>query len=357
MLARALADVLAAAPDTGAARATVARIVEGDPDSWLREWTAAGGAAWAAARRAPSAALYLHAAACYAAALAAIADTDGTVDERTLWERQRDCWDRAVPLLGGEALSVPYQDTRLPGYFFAAGDAPAPAVVIDPGGRLSPSHALARGGAAAHAAGLHWMTFDGPGRQAALVRQGLALRPDWEAVLTPVADALLDRPDVQRLGVIGLEHAAYGVVRALAFEPRFAAAVVEPGVVDAAAPWLAGLPPAARDALLDADRNAFGRELHIAGLFDPGLEARLRRRGRWYDASGATTYDLYRRIAEFRLGAEVERIRTPVFVAGGADEPFWPGQSAALYERLHGPKARGSAAAAADWLARTLRSP
>jgi hypothetical protein len=356
MFAGALADVLAATPDTGAARATAARIAQGDPDSWLREWTAAGGAAWAAARRAPTAALYLHAAACYAAALAAIADTDGSVDERTLWERQRDCWDRAVPLLGGTPIRVPYEDTTLPGYFFAAGDAPAPAVVIDPGGRLPTSHALGRGGAAARAAGLHWMTFDGPGRQAALVRQGLVLRPDSEAVFKAVADALLARPDVERLGVIGLEHAAYGVARALAFEPRFAAAVVEPGIVDAAAPWLAELPPAARDALLGADRSAFDRELHLSGLFDPGIEARLRRHGRWYDTSGAPTYDLYRRIGEFRLGAEVERIRTPVFVAGGADEPYWPGQAARLYERLPGPKAGGSSGAAVEWLVRTLRS-
>jgi hypothetical protein len=80
--------------------------------------------------------------------------------------------------------------------------------VIDHGGRLPTSHALFRAGAAANSAGAHWMTFDGPGRQAALIRQGLVLRPDWEAVMTPVADALLARPDVTRLFALGLEHAA-----------------------------------------------------------------------------------------------------------------------------------------------------
>ena len=84
------------------------------------------------------------------------------------------------------------------------------------------------------------MTFDGPGRQAALRRQGLVLRPDWEAVLTPVLDAMLARPDVdrERVAVIGLDHAGYGVPRALSVERRFAAAVVAPGIVDASRPWM-----------------------------------------------------------------------------------------------------------------------
>jgi hypothetical protein len=187
------------------------------------------------------------------------------------------------------------------------------------------------------------MTFDGPGRQAALFRQGLVLRPDWEAVLTPVADAMTVRPDVDaaRLAVIGLEHAAYAVARALAFEHRFAAAVVEPGIVDVAVPWLEALPAQARDALLDGDRERFDRELHLAGLFDPRTNALIRRRGRWYDLGRETPFDLHQRIRAFRLGDEVETIRTPVLVRERAGEPFWPGQSEAFYDRLPGQKARG----------------
>ena len=83
-----------------------------------------------------------------------------------------------------------------PGYFFSAGEGVRPLVVIDHGGRVATSEAWAAGGAAAHARGYHWMTFDGPGRQAALRRQGLVLRPDWEAVLGPSLDAMLARADV-----------------------------------------------------------------------------------------------------------------------------------------------------------------
>jgi hypothetical protein len=223
-------------------------------------------------------------------------------------------------------------------------------VVVDGGGRLPASHALARVGIAAHAAGLHWMTFDGPGRQAALIRQGLVLRPDWEAVLTPVADALLARPDVTGLLAVGLEHAGFGLLRALAFEHRFTAAAVDPAILDASIPWLQALPEAALDALLDEQPEAFEREMHLAGLFHPRTNALLRRRGRWYDDGRTGLYQLYQRIRGFRLGDELERIRTPLLVCGDDDDPFWPGQADEVFARLRGPKVRAGRLEASEWL-------
>jgi hypothetical protein len=46
--------------------------------------------------------------------------------------------------------------------------------------------------------------------------------------------------------VIGIGHSGYLVARVLCFEPRFAAAVANPGVVDLAGPWLEALPALAR---------------------------------------------------------------------------------------------------------------
>ena len=302
----------------------------------MQEWTAEGGAAWAAARHGGSGWAYLHAASYYAAALALIDESDGLVEEDRLWERQRECWDRAVGLLGGERLSIAYEDTALPGYFFSAGSGARPLVVIDHGGRAATSSAWAAGGAAAAARGYHWMTFDGPGRQAALRRQGLVLRPDWEAVLGPVADAMIARADVDasRMAVIGIDHAGYGVARALAFEPRFAAAVLAPGIVDASRPWVAALPAPARAAVLDEDREWFDRELHLATLFSPEIADRLRRLGRDYDRSGLPLYDLARRIGEFRLGEELGRITTPVLACPVGPEPLWAVQAEELCSRL-----------------------
>ncbi len=344
------------AADPQVVDAIAARLTGGD-GIWVQEWTAVGGAAWAAASREESGSGYLHAASYYATALALIDESDGLVEEDRLWERQRECWDRAAGLLGGERLSIVYEDTTLPGYFFSAGSGTRPLVVIDHGGRVATSAAWAAGGAAAAARGYHWMTFDGPGRQAALRRQGLVLRPDWEAVLGPVADAMIARADVNpsRMAVIGVDHAGYGVARALVSERRFAASVLAPGIVDVSRPWVAALPAPAGAGVFDEDREWFDRELRLATLFDPDLPEHLRRLGRGYDLSGLPLYDLARRICGFRLGKEVRRITTPVLACATGAEPLWAVQAEELCSRLPGSELTCAAPgedAVSDWLDR-----
>src|ERR1700733_10891028 len=87
------------AADPEVVDAIAVRASDGDDDAWVREWTASAGAAWAAARSRASGIMYLQAATSYAAALALVDESDGWVDEARLWERQRECWDRAVGLL------------------------------------------------------------------------------------------------------------------------------------------------------------------------------------------------------------------------------------------------------------------
>lgn len=345
------------ATDPELVEAVAARLLSGNGGAWVPEWTAAGGSAWAAANRQDSAPAYLHAASYYAAALALIDESDGLVEEERLWNRQRECWDRAVERLGGERLAIEYEDTSLPGYFFSAGPGTRPLVVIDHGGRVATSAAWAAGGAAAAERGYHWMTFDGPGRQAALRQQGLVLRPDWEAVLTQVADAMIVRPDVdaRRMAVIGIDHAGYGIARALAFESRFAAAILAPGVLDASRPWVEKLPAPARAAMLDEDREWFDLELHLATLFAPETPEHLRHMGREYDLSGLALYDLAQRLGQFRLGEELIRITTPVLACPVGSEQLWAAQSEEFCERLPGSELAQAAPgedAVSDWLDR-----
>ena len=341
------------AADTGEVLATAARVQDGDADSWLREWTATAGGAWAAARRAEAdghraSALehHLRAGTYYAAALSYVALTDQTVNELDLWRRQRECWDRAVALFPtpGERIAIPYERTSLPGYFFRAPGAepgePRPLVVLGNDADTVTSDMFLRGGAAAAARGYHWMTFDGPGQQAALIRQGLTFRPDWEAVLTPVFDAMAAHADVdaERIAVIGVGQAGFCVPRALAFEHRFAAAVVDPGVVDVATSWTATLPQAMREALTRGDPELFDRDMHVAQLFAPETRTLLEARAAPYGGLNGSAYDIFTRVAGYRLGDEVEQIVTPLLITASTGERRWPGQSRTLFERLTGPK-------------------
>ena len=348
---RALDLVLAAsrrgAADAGEALATAARIPDGDADAWLLEWTATAGAAWAAARGGGAVSArshYLRAATYYAAALSQVAFSAEPEREEDLWRRQRACWDRAAGLLGGERVAVPYEDTALPAYFFRAPGAapgePRALVVLNNDSDGATSAMWTLGGAAAAERGHHWMTFDGPGQQAARYEQRLAFRPDWEAVLRPVADAMVARPDVdaRRLAVVGAGQAGYWIPRALAFEHRFAAAVVDPGVVDVSTAWTRKLPDDLRERLEHGDHAGFDRDMHVAELFSPAMTARLQAHGAPYGMNGGSRYELFERLAAYRLGDEVARITTPLLLTEPGGEPLWPGQSRQLYDRLTGPR-------------------
>jgi hypothetical protein len=351
---RVLGGAFRGAADAGEVLATAARVCDGDADSWVREWTATAGTAWAAGgvasrkgHRVSARSHLLRAGGYYDAALRLVTFSTEPERQLVLWRRQRACWDRAVALFDApaERLELPYEDTTLPGYFFRAPDAVPgerrPLVVLNNGSDGATSRMWVLGGAAAAERGYHWMTFDGPGQQAALFEQGLRFRPDWESVLTPVADALLARADVDpgRVAVIGVGLGGFLMPRALAFEHRFAAAVADPGVVDVSTSWTDLLPDELRALLARGELAAFDREMHLTELFQPQAATLLHARGAPYGLDGGSRSALFQTLAGFRLGDEVERIRTPLLVTDADDEPYWPGQARALVGRLRGARA------------------
>ena len=153
-------------------------------------------------------------------------------------------------------------------------------------------------------------------------------------------DAMLARPDVDpnRVAVIGISQAGYWVPRALAFEHRPAAAVVDPGVTDVSTSWTDPLPQVMRKQLAEGKQNAFDREMHLAELFSPSTAATLSFRGKPYGLNGGSRFELYETVATYRLGEEVEQITTPLLITDPEDEQFWPGQSGQLHDRLPGCK-------------------
>src|SRR5690606_2862588 len=117
------------------------------------------------------------------------------------------------------------------------------------------------GAEAALERGWNVLMFDGPGQQSMLFERVVYARPDWEAVLGPVVDDLVTRPEVDadRLAVYGISQAGFWVPRALAFEHRFVAAVVDGGVVDVREAWMRNLPAALRRLYARGDVETFDR--------------------------------------------------------------------------------------------------
>jgi hypothetical protein len=345
----ALGSVYWQAADVGEVLTTVDRIHDGKARSWVDEWTATAdrltqlAAASAAAGRAHSAASqYLRGSLYYSLATYS---ADGTEDPAlfgSLWEKHRAAWDRFVDLadFGGaaaERIEIPYEGTTLPGYFFRSGPAGTPrrTLIFNNGSDGSVVGALTGGIADALERGWNAMTFDGPGQNAALVRQGLAFRPDWEKVITPVVDFLSARADVdgQKLALLGVSQAGYWVPRALAFEHRIAAAVTDPGVVDVSATILRHLPHTMIKLLEERNRERFNRDVDWTLKISPSTRSVLALRMRPYGVS--TPYEFFSVARDYALTDElIAQITTPVLVTDPENEQFWPGQSRELFEKL-----------------------
>lgn len=342
-----LGRVYTGAADTGETLTTIDRIIDGDNASWAREWEATadriaaiGDDSLRRGHRVSGRNALLRAATYY---MACVVMADGCDEPETVLARTfaayRRCWERYLGLLDNppERLDIPYEGTTMPGWFFAAGgDGPKPTLVVANGadGALSflwPGH-----GSEAAARGYNVVLFDGPSQQRMLFERGIPFRPDWEHVIGPVVDAALRRPDVdpRRLALYAVSQAGYWGPRALAFEHRFAAAVIDGGVVDVPAAWHAFLSPELK-AMLDAgERDRFNAAMDLA----PANAKRfITWRAKPYGRP--SLFDTYLEVPRYRITPELAaQITTPMLVADPDGEQYFAGQPERLYDMLPGEK-------------------
>jgi hypothetical protein len=249
-------------------------------------------------------------------------------------------------------VAVPYEDTRLPGYLLRpdATGAARPTLVMTNGSDGSLSSLWASGVPDAHERAWNVFVYDGPGQQSMLFDHDVPFRPDWEAVLTPVVDALVARADVDAaaLTAYGISQAGYWLPRALAFEHRFAAAVADPGVVDVSTSWMAHLPPELVQLLDAGQKDLFNRYLE-EGSSDPAIARTFAFRARPYGIDDP--FDLFTAVRQYQLRDVAGRIRTPLLILDPEDEQFWPGQAEQLAGLLTAPHevVRFGVADGANW--------
>jgi hypothetical protein len=331
--------------EVGEVLATTARI-RGQAD-WAREWTVTAQRVQAEAERARAAGHLVSASSGFLRAAtywACVVDglSTGTDTSRLLpaFRTHRECWDAVVGCSGGAhlPLPVPYESGSLPGYLLRpdASGQRRPTLVVTNGSDGAISDLWTSAAAGALARDWNAFVYDGPGQQSMLFEQDTTFRPDWEAVLTPVVDALAGRPDVDadRLTGYGISQAGYWLPRALAFEHRLVAAVLDPGVVDVSASWTAQLPKGMRELLGRGEREKFNRDMGLAARI-PGLARTLAFRRRPYPQGD--WFDLYTAVSAYRLDkATAAAIRTPLLITEPEAEQFWPGQSQELADLVPG---------------------
>jgi hypothetical protein len=333
--------------DIGLVLATLNRIGEPTPQTWFDEWSATAGALAkraevdAATGRDDSARwAYLAAAQYYATALGSV---DGLADQSVLgptFAEHRRCWDCYVDAHDGAVVrvAVPYEGTTLPGYLLRpdASGGKRPTLIITNGSDGSISVAMAFGGFDALKRGWNVFLYDGPGQQSMLFQRGMPFRYDWETVLTPVVDTLLARDDVDANKMVGygLSQGGYWLPRALAFEHRLAAAVVDPGVMDVSTSWVQYLPPPMIELLDNGDKDTF--DGYLAQGSNPETARTFAFRARPY--GDQDPFDLFTDVRRYNLRDVVGQINTPLLITAPEDEQFWPTQSRELFDALTGPK-------------------
>ncbi len=214
-----------------------------DLNAWTDAWEGLGGRVKKIARKQASRGhwfgafeTYVRTSVYYQVALR-FADPAGPCRTRLMEKAQatfaESCALRWPPI---EMVEIPYEKTRLRGYFARAEDveSPYPAVAFF-GGLDATTESLVARAMGLPKRGVALLVVDGPGYGAALELQGLTTRPDYEVVGTAVADYLQDRSDVdgRRLGVMGISLGGYYAARIAAFEKRYRAGAAWGAIWDA----------------------------------------------------------------------------------------------------------------------------
>jgi hypothetical protein len=243
------------------------RMTPGDEESWHAEWIRVadrnrvrGDKAEAAGNVFTARACWLRAANYYRLAEYFLAADDPR--RMPTFERCEESFQNAgrwfqPPL---ECVEVPYEDgAHLPAYFVRSPSAEARSPVLIAFGGLDSfkEELLFMVGRGVLDRGISCLLVDGPGQGAALRRQGLRTRHDYEVPVGRCIDWLEERDDVDpsRIAVSGSSLGGYYAARAGAYEPRLAAVISHSAIWDVNELWT---DRGAEDAVAAQIKEAFG---------------------------------------------------------------------------------------------------
>ncbi|GAA4633594.1 hypothetical protein GCM10023196_071740 [Actinoallomurus vinaceus] len=238
-----------------------------------------------------------------------------------------------------EAVTIPYEDTTLPGYLFLVDDSgtPRPTVVFTSGFDSILEEAYFAVAAAALRRGYNCLAYDGPGQGAALRDQRLFFRPGWEAVLTPVIDYALTRPEIDpgRIALHGYSLGGFLVARAAAYEHRAAALVLDDGLYSYFDSSTRMVPPSLLQWVLEGRDEQVEQALSAAMPHNTALRWALRN-GKW--TFGADSFpDYVRRSRAYTLEGIAHQITTPALIFDPDNDFAFKGEPLRLHQALTGP--------------------
>ena len=336
--------------DVGLVLATLDRVEDGDCQGWFDAWTATAGAladrgraALAQGHVATANWAFLAAAQYHAKALGMI---DGLADQSGLlpaFRAHRACWEGVLQASEGRfvPLDVPYEGATLPGYLLRpdTSGTSRPTFVMTNGSDGSLPGLMGYGAAEALARGWNVFLYDGPGQQSMLFERNVPFRPDWEAVLTPVIDALLTRPEVDPENWSDTELARLG--SGSAARSRSSTGSRQRSSIRASSTcrrlgWVTSRRHAHRASGCRPEvRLRRGAGVRHAARRRRGTIARtFAFRARPYGITDP--FAVFSEVRRYHVRDVASQITTPLLITDPEDEQFWPGQSAQMHQLVTG---------------------
>jgi hypothetical protein len=244
-LQRSVTAAYSGSADVGEVIAVARRATPGGYDSWNRAWAALAEKTQQAAHESLDRGHVISAAKGYLRATEywrqAIFFVRHDLDDPRLlqgWRAHRAAFRAALPLLPWDATTaeLPFDGSRMTAYLLRPrdGQSSRPTILAPCGIDSTAESGYAATAYMALARGYNALLWDGPGQGGMLYEDRVPMRPDFEAVLSPVIDWLLDQREVNPGGLvlIGRSFAGYLAPRAASVEPRLAALVCDPGQVE-----------------------------------------------------------------------------------------------------------------------------
>ncbi len=224
--------------NVGECLAIAERITPGDRDSWYGVWSGfagqlarQGGTALTSGNRASARSVLLRAAEYYRQAFFYHRDDLDGEELRTAYGSSVKAFQDALPLLDHHAELLAGE---LSGYLFSKQPDTRLPTLLHIGGYDGTAEELYASVYPALERGYAFAAIDGPGQGAMLYDQGVPMRPDWEAVVPGMVDALIKHPKVDpaRIVLVGRSFGGLVAPRGASGEHRLAAMVVDPGQLE-----------------------------------------------------------------------------------------------------------------------------
>jgi dienelactone hydrolase len=322
----------------GECLAIAEQITGGDRDSWYRAWSdfatrlADQGYAALAAGHPVSARTALLRATEYhrQSFFFHREDLDGA-ELRAGYPASVGAFRAALPLFdhGSEVL-----EGDLTGYLFTprGSDGPHP-TLLHIGGYDGTAEELYDSVGPALARGYGFAAVDGPGQGASLYDHRIPMRPDWEAVVPTMVDALISHPSVDpgRVVLVGRSFGGLLAPRGASVEHRLAALIVDPGQFDLGKAIVGRLGELG-DRVDDPEADDQFESL----LTIPALKALLAPRMVTHGLTSVRAY--FQDVLRFSNEETAAAITCPTFVTDNETDLVSTGQGQVLFDHLTCPK-------------------